>query len=222
MPPTPDRVTEAIGWLEAHADNETLGNMGPRYGIYTDRAMGVPMRHMKTLSKQLGVDHSLALGLWKAGWYETRTVASLVDDAALVSPDQMDSWADDFDNWAIVDSVCFNLFDRTPARWAKVDEWAGRDEEFVKRAAFALVWSLAVHDRDASDEHFAHGLELIEREAGDGRPFVDKAIAMALRAIGKRRVGLKDAAISVAERLADSDDRATRSIGRPALKELTK
>jgi 3-methyladenine DNA glycosylase AlkD len=222
MQSTPDRVTEAIAWLQAHADSETLENMGPRYGIYTEKAMGVPMRYMKTLGKQLGVDHPLALQLWDAGWYETRTVASLVDDASLVTPGQMDTWAADFDNWAIVDSVCFNLFDRTPARWAKVDEWSGRDEEFVKRAAFALLWSLALHDRDPPDEHFAHGLTLIEREAGDGRPLVDKAMAMALRAIGKRRPGLTSTAIDVAQRLADSSDRATRSVGRPAVKELTK
>jgi 3-methyladenine DNA glycosylase AlkD len=222
MPATPDRVTEAISWLEAHADSDTLANMGPRYGIHTDRAMGVPMRHMTALGKQLGVDHSLAIQLWAAGWYETRTVASLVDDASLVTPEQMESWAGDFDNWAIVDSVCFNLFDRAPARWAKVDGWAGRDEEFVKRAAFALLWSLALHDRDSPDEHFAHGLTLIEREAGDGRHLVDKAIAMALRAIGKRRPGLTDAAIDVARRLADSSDRATRSVGRPVVKELAK
>jgi 3-methyladenine DNA glycosylase AlkD len=215
-------VTVAIGWLEAHADRDTLENMGPRYGIYTDRAMGVPMREMKTLGKQLGVDHSLAIQLWDAGWYETRTVASLVDDPSLVTPGQMESWAGDFDNWAIVDSVCFNLFDRAPGRWAKVDEWAGRDEEFVKRAAFALLWSLALHDRGSPDEHFANGLTLIAREAGDGRPLVDKAIAMALRAIGKRRLGLTSAALDVARRLAESSDRATRSVGRPAVKELTK
>jgi 3-methyladenine DNA glycosylase AlkD len=222
MPAIPDRVAEAIAWLEAHADSGTLENMGPRYGIYTDRAMGVPMRHMKTLSRQLGVDHSLAIQLWDADWYETRTVASLVDEASLVTPGQLESWAGDFDNWAIVDSVCFNLFDRAPARWSKVNEWAGRDEEFVKRAAFALLWSLALHDRDAPDDHFAHGLTLIEREAGDGRPLVDKAIAMALRAIGKRRPDITGAALGVARRLADSSDRAKRSVGRPAVKELTK
>jgi 3-methyladenine DNA glycosylase AlkD len=222
MPETRQRVTEAIEWLEAHADGETLENMGPRYGIYTDRAIGVPMRHMKTIGKQLGVDHDLAIQLWDAGWYETRTVASLVDDPTLVTPGQMDSWAGDFDNWAIVDSVCFNLFDRAPKRWVKVDEWAGRDEEFVKRAAFALLWSLALHDRDSPDEHFAHGLTLIEREAGDGRPLVDKAIAMALRAIGKRRPALTGLALDVAQRLAEASDRATRSVGRPAVKELTK
>jgi hypothetical protein len=64
MPATPDRVTGAIEWLQAHADKKTLEDMGPRYGIYTDRAMGVPMRHMKTLGKQLGVDHNLAIQLW--------------------------------------------------------------------------------------------------------------------------------------------------------------
>lgn len=217
-----DKLAEAIDWLEAHSDDGTLATMGPRYGIYTDKAMGVPMRHMKALGKSLGVDHSLAAQLWKAGWYETRTVASFVDDASLVTPEQMDAWAGDFDNWAIVDSVCFNLFDRAPARWDKVDEWAGREEEFVKRAAFALIWSLTGHDRGAPDERFAHALDLIEREAGDGRHLVDKAIGMALRAIGSRRPALKDSSIQVAQRLADAADPATRSIGRPALTYLTK
>lgn len=216
-----DKVTEAIEWLEAHSDGATLESMGPRYGIHTEKAMGVPMRHIKALGKNLGIDHNLAAQLWEAGWYETRTVASFVDDASLVTSDQMDSWARDFDNWAIVDSVCFNLFDRAPARWEKVDEWAGREEEFVKRAAFALIWSLTGHDRNAPNEQFAHGLDLIEREAGDGRHLVDKAIGMALRAIGSRRPALKEPAIQVAQRLADSADPATRSIGRPALRYLT-
>ena len=36
-----------------------------------------------------------------------------------------------------------NLFDRTPFAWPKAIEWAGRDEEFVKRAGFAMMAALA-------------------------------------------------------------------------------
>jgi 3-methyladenine DNA glycosylase AlkD len=210
----------ALEWLEGERDSTTFENMGSRYGIHTDRAFGVPMARMKVLAKQLGTDHALAAELWASGWYEARIVASMVDDADAVTPEQMDAWCEDFDNWAIVDTVCFNLFDRTTHAWSKVDQWARSDREFIKRAGFALLWSLALHDRSAHDDRFVHGLGLIEREAGDGRHLVDKAVGMALRAIGKRRSSLTVAAISVAERLAASEDPDARRVGRPALNEL--
>jgi 3-methyladenine DNA glycosylase AlkD len=213
-------VRAALEWLEAERDITTFENMGPRFGIHTDRAFGVPMARMKVLAKELGTDHALAAELWASGWYEARMVASMVDDANAVTPEQMDAWCDDFDNWAIVDTVCFNLFDRTAHAWSKVDQWAKSDREFVKRAGFALLWSLANHDRQAHDDQFLHGLELIEREAGDGRHLVDKAVGMALRAIGKRRSSLTGTAIAVAERLAASENPAARRVGRPALNEL--
>lgn len=222
MSSRPATVDDALEWLRANADPATLEAMGTRYGIHTQRALGVPMNKMKQLGKQLGVDHHLAADLWSTGWYEARIVASIVDDPEAVTSEQMDSWVEEFDNWAIVDTVCFNLFDRTPHAWDKVDRWARRDEEFVKRTAFALLWSLTAHDAEAPDTRFLHGLKLIEREAADGRPLVDKAIGMALRAIGKRRSGLRPIALELAERLAASSDPAARRIGRPAVRELTK
>jgi 3-methyladenine DNA glycosylase AlkD len=210
----------ALEWLEAERDTTTFENMGSRYGIHTDRAMGVPMARMKVLAKELGTDHTLAAELWASGWYEARIVASMIDDADAVTSEQMDAWCADFDNWAIVDTVCFNLFDRTAHAWPKVDQWAASDREFTKRAAFALLWSLALHDRKAPDDHFVDGLSLIERYAGDGRHLVDKAVGMALKAIGKRRPSLTVATVAVAERLAASADPAARRVGRPALKDL--
>ena len=218
--PTGAAARVALEWLESESVPATLDDMSRRYGIHTDRAFGVPMAKMKVLAKRLGTDHGLAAELWATGWYEARMVAAMIDDAEAVTAEQMDAWCAAFDNWAIVDTVCFNLFDRTPHAWAKVEQWADSDREFVKRAAFALLWSLALHDRAASDERFVHGLRLIEREAGDDRHLVNKAVGMALRAIGKRRPSLTAAAMVVAERLATSDDPADRRVGRPAVKEL--
>ena len=114
----------ALEWLERERDIKTFENMGPRFGIHTERAFGVPMARMKVLAKEFGTDHALAAELWASGWYEARIVASMVDDPKVVTPEQMDAWCEDFDNWAIVDTVCFNLFDRTPHAWSKVDRWA--------------------------------------------------------------------------------------------------
>jgi 3-methyladenine DNA glycosylase AlkD len=176
------------------------------------------MAAMKALARLRGTDHDLAVALWDTGWYEARTVAALVADPALVTADQMDAWAGDFDNSAIVDTVCFNLFDRTPHAWAKVDQWAARDEEFVQRAALALLWALALHDGDAAVERFRDRLAVVERAAHDERHLVHKAAAMALRAIAKRRAALVLDVRALAERL-DSDGPPARAVGRRTLRE---
>jgi 3-methyladenine DNA glycosylase AlkD len=133
----------------------------------------------------------------------------------------MDRWCRDFDNWAFCDALSFNLFDRTPHAWAKVTEWSARRGEFEKRTAFALLWSLTVHDKTAGNEPFLHGLGLIERAAVDERHFVKKAVNMALRAIGKRNRALHAAAVTVARRLSGSEHPAARWVGTDALRELT-
>jgi 3-methyladenine DNA glycosylase AlkD len=133
----------------------------------------------------------------------------------------MDRWARDFDNWGICDTVCFVLFDKTSPAWRKVEQWSKRREEFVKRAAFALIASLALHDKRAGDERFLHSLKLIERAAPDDRNFVKKGVSWGLRVLGRRNQALNVAAVEVSRRLAESEERAARSTGREALRELT-
>ena len=193
-----------------------------RYNIPTDRAFGVPMRDIQAYAKRLGRKHDLAVGLWATGWIEARMLAAYVDDPARVTRAQMDRWARDFDNWGICDTVCFVLFDRTPHAWGRVDAWAGRRAEFVKRASFALLWALALHDRTSPDARFLRGLALIEHEAGDERHYVRKAINMALRAIGRRNAVLHAAAMETSRRLAATDQRSAQWIGRNAARELAK
>lgn len=195
--------------------------MEPRYGIVAKDAFGVPMAAMQALAKKVGRNHALAEALWVTGNYEARTVAALVAEPERVTPALMNRWCRDFDNWAICDTVCFKLFDQTPHAFAKINEWAGRTEEFQKRAAFALLACVALHDKRATNESFHPALALIDAAAGDGRNFVKKSVSWALRAIGTRRVALTKSAIELARKLAASDDSTRRWIGKDALRALT-
>ena len=191
-----------------------------RYGINVESALGVSVTELRKLARRLGRDHRLASGLWKTGVHEARILAALVDEPEKVTPAQMERWARGFDSWDLCDQVCSNLFDRTPFAYEKATEWAGRDEEFVKRAGFALMAALAVHDKEAGDEDLAAFLPIIEREADDERNFVKKAVDWALRQIGKRSRALNLAAITSAESIGTMDSRAARWIARDALREL--
>jgi 3-methyladenine DNA glycosylase AlkD len=221
---SPDPVAEdlqaALVELERMSTKRDRDNLA-RFGITATRPFGVSMANLKLLAKRLGHNHELAAALWETGRYEARMLATLIDDPALVTPAQMERWCRDFDNWGICDTACFVLFDRTPYAWAKVSEWSGRPEEFVKRAAFALIACLALHDKDAEDAPFIEALRLIEQGAGDERNFVKKGVSWAIRLVGRRNAALNAAAVAVARRLSESEDAAARWVGRGALKELT-
>ena len=216
-------VEAALARLKRLGSKAFRDQMAARFGIVTkDETYGVSMAHVQELGKEIGRDHDLASALWTSGVYEGRMLAIHVEDPTRVTAAQMDRWARDFDNWATCDTACFKLFDRLPHAWAKVPAWAKRREEFVKRAGFALLASLALHDKKADDARFLQLLPLIEMASDDDRNFVKKGVNWALRAIGTRNAKLKSAASAVAEDLASSDVASARWIGKDALKALSK
>src|SRR5690606_17834057 len=156
-----NQVDEVLRSLEEHSSTRVREEMEPRYGIVAPKAFGTPMAKIKLVAKHLCKNHELAGALWETGWYEARRLTSFLVDPARVTPEQMDAWCSDFDNWAIVDTLCFNLFDRTPHAMAKVAEWARLDGEFERRAAFALLACLALHRKDLPDDLFLQRMPLI-------------------------------------------------------------
>lgn len=210
---------EVLAWLRRQGRQRVRDGMA-RYGLPSEHAVGVSVGALKQHAKRLGRSHDLALALWASGIYEARLLAAFVDDPALVTPAQMDRWCRDFDNWGVVDTVCFALFDRTPHAWRKVGQWSRRRDEFGKRAAFALLASLAGHDRSAGDGDFLRTLPLIEAAATDHRNFVKKGVSWALRSIGGRSAGLHAAALELSRRLAASPDATARWLGKEASRDL--
>jgi len=223
---TRERLTAVMDELAAKASEHDRAGMA-RYGINVANSFGVPVRELRRLAKGLGTDHDLASVLWDTGNHEARLLASMVDDPAAVTEAQMGQWAAAFDSWDVYDQVTSNLFDKTPFAYDKTGAWSAAEDEWVKRAAFAIAAALAVHDKAAPDERFLAILELVRREAGDGRNFVKKAVSWALRNIGKRNEALHAAATDTAEAIlaaaADRRDPAARSarwVARDALREL--
>lgn len=229
MPPEPRSpkattaviVKEALAWLERTGTKKNRDGLA-RYAITTDSAFGVSVADIRAHAKKVGRNHDVALALWESGRYEARMMASFVDDPGQVTVRQMDDWCRDFDNWAICDTPCFHLFDKTPHAWGRIAKWSSRKAEFEKRAAFALLASVALHDKKEGDARFLGALDLIERESCDERNFVKKAVNWALRGIGKRNATLKAASVVLSRTLADSDDRTARWIGKDALRALVK
>lgn len=214
-------MRDVVAWLKKAGTKAGREGM-TRYGLPSEKAYGVPVGRLQAYAKQLGRNHDLALALWESGSFEARLLTAYLGEPERLTSAQMDRICRDFDNWGVVDTICFVLFDRTPLAWKKVVAWSRRCDEFGKRAAFALLASLSLHDKTASDAQFLRMLPLIERAATDDRNFVKKGVSWALRAVGRRSPALRKAAVELAGRLANSTDPASRWLGRDAVRDLKK
>lgn len=222
---TPTSV-ELLDRLRAAADSANVDGMA-RYGISREGTLGVRIPVLRGIAKELkplrktdaDALHALAGELWASGVHEARMLAGFIDVPALVSREQAESWVADIESWDICDQL-MGLFADTPFAYELAEEWAGRGEEFVKRAGFVLMCALVIHDKQMADDPFLHFLTLVERESEDDRNYVKKGVNWALRQIGKRSATLHTPAVAVAARLRQSESRAARWIGSDAFREL--
>ncbi|SCG86766.1 DNA alkylation repair protein [Methanobacterium congolense] len=210
---------DIIAELESLSKPEEREGMA-RFGISPKKTYAVRMPEIRRIARKAGKDHELAAKLWDAGYRETRIMASIVEDPMMVTEEQMDEWAAEFDYWEICDQCCINLFRKTPYAYKKAFEWSNCDEEFVKRAGFALMAVMAVHDKKASNEKMMKFFPSIIRESNDNRIYVKKAVNWALRQIGKRNMNLNRKAIEVAEEIQSMDSKSAKWIAADALREL--
>ncbi len=212
-------VERILSELKFRANPEKVAGM-VRFGINPNGTLGISIYVLREIAKLVGTSHTLALELWHTGFHEARILASYIDDPIQMTEGQMETWVKDFDSWDVCDQVC-GLFEESPFAYEKVFEWSTRPEEFVKRAAYAIMAGLAVHDKNASDDRFQKFFTIIESQSSDDRNFVKKAVNWALRNIGKRNQRLNAGAVACAHRIANIDSRSAHWIASDALRELT-
>jgi 3-methyladenine DNA glycosylase AlkD len=211
---------EVIDLLNAHSNADAVEGMA-RFGINPTNTLGVSIPVIRKIAKEIGSDHSLAQKLWASKIHEARILAAMIDDPKEVTKTQMERWVKDFDSWDVCDQCCSNLFDKTTYAFQMARKWSSRDEEFVKRAAFALIAALAVHDKKSTNAQFQNFLPIIKRESTDERNFVRKATNWALRQIGKRNMHLNLLALKTAKRIQQKNSKSARWIASDAIRELT-
>ena len=191
-----------------------------RFGIDGQNLLGVSVVQLRAIAKRTGLDHSLAEELWASGIFEARILAAFVAEPAQLTRRQANAWVKDFECWADCDGLCTHLFRKTSFASDLAIAWSRRQEELVKRAGFALMATLAVHDKAAGNEVFRSYLSRVREAATDERHNVKKGVNWALRQIGKRNPILNLEAIRMAKRIRDKDSPAARWIAGDALREL--
>lgn len=217
MTPTCD---ELIAQLRSLGSPENVAGQ-QRFAITGGEMLGVSVTDVRRLSRGIR-DHELALQLWDSGVHEAQIMAALVDDPARVTLDQMENWVSQFQSWDICDETTDMLFIHTAYCRQVIPQWAVREEEFVRRAAFAMIAALSIHRRDIPDEQVREYFPLIVAAASDNRNFVKKAVNWALRNLAKFRPGLRTEAVTCARRILAQGTPSARWIANDALREFEK
>jgi 3-methyladenine DNA glycosylase AlkD len=220
MNQTTPNLDEILKTLNSLADPAVKASQ-ERFGIQVGRSLGISLYTLRDLAKGIH-DHRLALSLWDTGIHEARMLAAMIDEPEKVTLQQMETWVSEFDSWDICDIATDEVFIHTPYILDRITAWSTREEEFVKRAAFASMAALVVHRKDIPDIQITSFFTLIEQASGDPRNFVKKAVNWALRNIGKFRLELRKQAWTLAEKLSKSEDKTARWIGKDAVREFTK
>jgi 3-methyladenine DNA glycosylase AlkD len=222
-PPPAERprlsLAQALARLQAQARPEALAGMA-RFGMATAGRLGLSVPALRQLGREIGRDHALAQQLAATGVPDAQILAAYLAEPAAFTVAEMDTWVAHLGAWDSCDQACTNAFAPSPRAWGRVPVWAARSAEFERRAGFALLAALAVHDRAAEDARFIEALAWVEAAADDERNFVKKAVNWALRQVGKRNAVLRVAAIACALRLRQRPGRAARWIANDALREL--
>ncbi len=217
------RAEEMIRRIKRFSSASFKKQMAEKFGICTDKALGTPVTTLRILVKGLPrPDQELADALWASDIHEARIMASMLADPAQMTREKLDAWAKELNSWDICDLCAGNLFSKVKNPLKLAERWIKREEEFVRRAGFAVVCVLAAPRAKTKDEDLIKMFPLIKNHACDPRPMVHKAVNWALRNIGKKNPRLTLPAITCAEEILDlyADNKSARWVATNALWEL--
>ncbi|MGS4883636.1 DNA alkylation repair protein [Roseibium sp. MB-4] len=211
-------VDRVLDTLTALGSEENRAGMA-RFGIETSKAFGVPMAELRPLARRIGKHENLADELWASGYHEARLLAILTIPQAAFTDERALRWLSEISSWDHCDQLT-NVLARREGSDGLIAPLAAEEEEFLRRAAFALMSWRAVHAKKSPHTEFLSYLPLIRTAASDPRNFVWKAVHWALRQIGKRSASLHGPALQLAEELSEDQNKTVRRVGREAFREL--
>ncbi len=189
---------QAMAALEK-AGTEQARKTYARHGV-TIPMFGVSFAVLKTMVKQIGVDHELARQLWDSGNHDARTLAVKIADPAKVTPGELDRWACEH-RLRSCGGYVPALASESPLGSVKAREWLASKDEALRVAGWTLAGYLTHANESESDEWFLELIHRIEKTIHQSANDERYAMNSALIAFGGRSKALRQAATIAAEKI---------------------
>ena len=210
---------DIIEELQSLASEKYKANV-VKMGIPEEHCIGVPTGEVRNIARKAGKSNELAFELWNTGYHEARLLAVLVFDKKGITHSDIEKLMSEVVSWDLCDHLCKNLISKMKDYEEFVYNWITSAHIYKKRAAYTLIATSAIHDKKLSNDTLDMYLKLI-REAQDiEHEHIKKAVAWALKEIGKRDFDYNEKALLVAHELLDNGNKTQIWIAKDAIKEL--
>lgn len=210
---------EIINELQSMSSDKYKTNV-VKMGIPEDSSLGVSTANIRKIAKVIKNSNELAYELWKTGYHEAKLLAVLLFDKKTFSLKEAEQLMNDVFSWDLCDHICKNLIIKLKGYDNLISRWCKSEQIYIKRAAFTLIASSIVYEKNISDDILDNYLRLIHEYSTDEHEHVKKAVSWALREIGKRDFNYNEKAIILAYEMIEDGNKTQNWIGRNALKEL--
>lgn len=210
---------EVLVELQSHASEKHKANV-VRMGIPKEFSIGVPTTTVRKMAKKIDKNNKLAWKLWETDYHEAKLLAVLLFDISTLSYKDINSLMSDVISWDLCDHLCKELVIKLDYYHKFIREWVDSSKIYYKRAVFTLIASSVIHDKDINKEIIDNYLDLIFEYSQVEHVHVKKAVAWALKEIGKRDFDYNEKALLLAYNLKESGNKAQVWIAKNVIKEL--
>ena len=180
---------------------------------------GVSVIDLREISKTFQKNHLLALKLWNKQWRETMILATLVDQPAEVTEEQMDFWTRSFTNTEIAEQASANLWAYSKFAFIKALEWSRGKKHLVRFTGIHLAGRLTISDKTAIDEMFEPFYEEFFTLAKDAQLYTP--LVRTLIAFAKRSEKMYTQMLNFSQELQLSDSANAVKLGENVFEEIT-
>ena len=215
---TEKQFQKLLSEIKLHKSGEVSDAMKSK-GITYKLNWGVSIIELREIAKAIKSDHILALKLWNKQWRETMILATLVDEPAKVSEEQMDFWTKSFENGEIAEQTSANLWVKSKYAFIKALEWCRGKKHLVRFTGIHLIGRLAITDKKAIDEMFDSFFDEFPTLAKDKKLFT--VLYRTIIALGIRSKYLNEKSIVLAKTFQLSNSENALNLGEQLYEELT-
>ncbi|HCX99484.1 MAG TPA: hypothetical protein DG754_05015 [Bacteroidales bacterium] len=188
--------------------SESLTQRGFSYKVN----YGVSIPELKNIAAQYNGNHELALALYEEDIRECKLIASMIDDPKKVTGEQIDNWAESFNNHEIVEQVCSNLIWKADCALSRSIEWCLSGDKYLQKAGL-IIAARNASNTNIKDKIFIPYLDVID--GFDREMFLQQKnpIEFALRQIANRNSSLKEKVLKLAQTFTASSDENRAWVG---------
>lgn len=206
-PKTEQVFQEILRKIKPLQNGDTATSMLKR-GLEYKVNYGASVISLQQLASGYEKNHLLAFKLWNKQWRETMILATLLEEPAKMTGNQMDFWVKSFQTVEIAEQAVMNLLSKTGFAIDKAYEYCLGKKFLLKITGLLLIGRLALTDKKAPDETFEAFFELMPPLSKD--PQLSTVFARVFIQIGMRNINLREMAIRHAQILRTIDSETAK------------